>query len=202
MEKICLLCGNIFIKKQNESQKYWINRRYCSKECGNKSRIGKPNNSSGCFKKGQKSLTKGIKLSEDRILKQKEVMSNFWKSEKGIIAKEKIRQSLLGRPTGRTGEKSNFWKGGKTYWRDKLENSIEYKTWRRKVFERDNYKCQECGDSNYEGRGKTIELQAHHIKPVYKFPNLATEVSNGITLCRDCHRATDSWGRQKGSINK
>ncbi len=51
--------------------------------------------------------------------------------------------------------------------------------WIRKVKERDNYTCQHCGS--------TDNLCAHHIKPVATHPKLAGCVTNGITLCAECH---------------
>lgn len=41
MEKKCLYCGKVFMKKVNESVKDFVNRhKYCSKICFNKSKIG------------------------------------------------------------------------------------------------------------------------------------------------------------------
>lgn len=60
-------------------------------------------------------------------------------------------------------------------------NTVEYRVWRTKVFERDDYTCQDC-----EQRGG--ELNAHHIKPFAKYKDLRFEVSNGVTLCIDCHK--------------
>ncbi len=48
--------------------------------------------------------------------------------------------------------------------------------WRKAVFKRDDYTCQECGI-----RGTYLE--ADHIKPFAFFPELRTELSNGRTLC-------------------
>lgn len=59
--------------------------------------------------------------------------------------------------------------------------------WRKAVFERDNYTCQECGQ--YGGK-----LQADHIKPYCLFPELRTDINNGRTLCLDCHKKTDTYG--------
>jgi len=58
---------------------------------------------------------------------------------------------------------------------------VRLKEWRVKVFKRDNYKCVECGCSR-----KRL-LQAHHIKPKNKYPELAYKINNGQTLCVYCH---------------
>lgn len=64
-----------------------------------------------------------------------------------------------------------------------LRYSAEAKEWRRAVFERDNYTCQMCGI-----RGSYLE--ADHIKPWAYFPKLRFELTNGRTLCRNCHDTT------------
>ena len=83
------------------------------------------------------------------------------------------------------GEKCWHWKGGKTL--NKIAHTIEWRKWRKAVFERDNYTCQECGQVG--GR-----LNAHHIKEVLSYPKLVFNIDNGRTLCFDCHKKTDNWG--------
>lgn len=194
MQKKCLCCGNQYTKKSNCSLKAWSIREYCSIRC---SKIGKPawnkgikgsiKLNSGSFKKGQSSWSKGLKMTEERKEKQRVSSRKYWDSPKGIEMREKIKQSQLGVPTGRIGSKCNFWKGGKTDEYHKLKNSLEWKTWRRKVFERDDYTCQDCKIRNHKGLGKTVQMHPHHIKLQSKYPKLRFEVSNGITLCNDCH---------------
>lgn len=58
-------------------------------------------------------------------------------------------------------------------------NMPEYIEWRKSVFSRDNYTCQECGQMK--------DIQAHHIKRWSSNPQLRFDIDNGITLCRDCH---------------
>jgi len=119
---------------------------------------------------------------------------------KGKKLSEEIRQKLslaqkgVKRPN-RAGAKSNLWKGGVTEKNHLIRTSLEYKLWRTAVFERDNYKCVWCGDYNYEGRGKTVVLHADHIKPFCNYPELRFAIDNGRTLCVDCHKTTDTWGR-------
>lgn len=54
---------------------------------------------------------------------------------------------------------------------------------RTACFQRDNYTCQECGK-----RGGV--LHAHHMKSYRDHPELRLSVSNLLTLCEPCHRAT------------
>lgn len=65
-----------------------------------------------------------------------------------------------------------------------------YKAWRKAVFERDDYTCQVCGV-----RGGV--LNADHIKCFAHYPSLRWEVSNGRTLCLDCHKKTANYGFHK-----
>ena len=51
-------------------------------------------------------------------------------------------------------------------------------TWRKAVLTRDSYRCQSCGKYGN---------QAHHVRALKYHPELALDVSNGSTRCRDCH---------------
>lgn len=86
------------------------------------------------------------------------------------------------------GERSYSWKGGVAPIHKLIRKSVEYKIWRKAVYERDNYTCQMCGD-NHGGN-----LEVDHIKPFALFPELRFEVSNGRTLCKKCHRLTATYG--------
>lgn len=88
------------------------------------------------------------------------------------------------------GEKSHTWKGGITPINEIIRKSIEYKIWRKSVFERDNYTCSFCGI-------KGGDLHADHIKPFYLYPELRFAIDNGRTLCIPCHRNTPTYGKQK-----
>lgn len=79
------------------------------------------------------------------------------------------------------GKKHWNWKGGITTENMQVRNSVLYKTWRTQVFERDWHTCQKC--RTYGGK-----LNAHHIEDFSSNLELRAEVSNGVTLCKDCHK--------------
>lgn len=58
----------------------------------------------------------------------------------------------------------------------------EYYEWRKNVYERDCYTCKCCGSS------KSGTLNAHHIENYKNNKEKRTDVNNGITLCKDCHK--------------
>lgn len=117
------------------------------------------------FKKGHKKIggfVKGSKHTEE--------------------AKEKVRQSLL----GKRGDKARNWQGGKTSEGLIIRYSSEAKAWRKAILERDEYTCQIC-----LVRGGSLDVD--HIKPFAYFPELRLELSNGRVLCKPCHRQTDTF---------
>ena len=60
-----------------------------------------------------------------------------------------------------------------------IRRSPEYQRWRQDVKERDENTCRVCGVQR--------NLHVHHIKPLEKYPEFATILDNGITLCGNCH---------------
>lgn len=81
------------------------------------------------------------------------------------------------------GAKNPRWRGGISSENMKVRKSLAIKQWRTSVFDRDDYTCQSCGK-----RGGNLE--ADHVMPFSLFPELRTEVLNGRTLCRPCHKKT------------
>lgn len=116
--------------------------------------------------------------------------------------RDSISKVQTGRPRPNSrGEKNPNWKGGRRRLDKQIRATLEYNAWRRTVFERDGFQCQQCGV-----RG--AELNADHIvrfgeileRNSVKTVNDALEceelwdVSNGRTLCVPCHRKTPTWG--------
>jgi hypothetical protein len=86
------------------------------------------------------------------------------------------------------GSNGTNWKGGLTEKNKTIRRSVYYKFWRESVFKRDNWTCQEC-------KVKGGELHPHHIYPFAKYPDLRLVLANGQTLCKDCHKKTDTYGK-------
>lgn len=87
------------------------------------------------------------------------------------------------------GAKSPMWKGGITPINKAIRASREYKLWQIAVFKRDNKTCVFCGY-------KSSNNEADHIKPFSDYPELRFAIDNGRTLCKPCHRKTDTYGRR------
>jgi len=106
------------------------------------------------------------------------------------VTGKKISKAHKGKPKPhKQGDKNFFWKGGITPENRRIRTSLRYRQWREKVFIRDDFTCQNCGQRG--GR-----LNADHIKPFCSFPDLRFQVSNGQTLCEECHIKTDTFGRK------
>lgn len=90
-------------------------------------------------------------------------------------------------------EKHPRWKGGQ-YATARKEDmaSLPYKRWRQAVFQRDNYRCIDCGVGGY--------LHADHILPYATYPDLRYELSNGRTLCAPCHIKTPTFGGRTQNV--
>lgn len=129
--------------------------------------ICKPN--SGSFKNGEhRSIKTEFKKGEIRpsMFKKGEIRQSYWVGKK--------RPEI-------SGENSFWWKGGITPENLKIRTSLEYKLWRKSVFERDNFTCQKT-------RIKGGKLHPHHINNFADFPELRTSIENGITLSEKVHR--------------
>jgi hypothetical protein len=132
---------------------------------------------------GKPSAFKGKIHTDEAKRKCSEANKGKISSRRGIprTPEERFKISESVKKTAPRGEANFMWKGGVTSENMKARKSFEYQEWRRKVYERDNYTCQHCGDN------KGGNLNPHHIKSFAEYPELRYVVENGITLCESCH---------------
>jgi hypothetical protein len=109
--------------------------------------------------------------------------------------KHKLRLANIGKThPENSGPNHHWYKHGKGLTNDTERKQImatpEYRLWRFKVFERDNWECVMCA---YRGKA----LQADHLYSFTEFEELRFELRNGRTLCRPCHMKTENWGWNK-----
>jgi len=173
--------------RKNAAIKYFCVQ--CSKQLSNRrySKCG------SCALKGRAPWNKGNKKKNYCIDSDKQLMSlrskrcNLTCAAKGrnkgktpsLATRIKLSEALKG-------SKSHLWRGGTTLLHQQIRSGFEYRNWRISVFIRDNRTCVQCG---YKGKN----IEADHIKPLALYPELRLEISNGRTLCHDCHTKTDSY---------
>src|SRR3990167_1674682 len=193
LKRKCAQCETEFTKPVNCSKRSWQeNYKFCSRSCGLKSH---PSWNKGVpmtwhpWKKGKTPWNKGKKSPYPAWNKDNGDYAKalgFGKWMKGKKLSLETRKILSDKNKKRVAEgKHNFYIDGRTPLNVSIRHSVDYKIWRDVVFNRDDYTCQECGDRS--GQGHAVYLHAHHLKPFATFPELRFIVSNGLTLCDECH---------------
>lgn len=157
-------CGKIIITKN-------INKVYCSLSCRSKYRMRKGIYSLPKHKQVCKMCGKTFSKYQQSIFCSKKCHTEHCRTQEYRI-KESMKQT-----------KEKIFNGFKQKNRLRDMGRKEYIKWRNAVFYRDNYKCQKCNSVK--------KLEAHHLKSYSKFPELRYDVSNGITLCKECHQQVD-----------
>lgn len=180
--KQCFICNKEF--KVEKSRK--DTAKYCSKRC---------------FGANQKTFYQQsrnrffCKLCKVEFYRKPSINSSFCsapcrakfigQTKVGIPLSEETKKKMSNAQLGKkhpeySGANHWNWKGGKQKDRHK---GTQYARWRKQVFERDNYTCQDCGATGY--------LNAHHLLSWVNFPELRFDINNGITVCVSCHAKRD-----------
>lgn len=154
---------------------YGRGKYYCSNKCASKIENKKRAEKISISMAGKKNRL-GTKQPESfKKLKRLQFLKNnpVYNPQTIIKIKESLKKrwDLIGRKSKRI-------------------RNTDYLLWRSFVFERDNYTCQSCNQSG-------CYIEAHHIKSWIKYPKLRLEISNGLTLCKKCHKETDNYGNKK-----
>lgn len=178
----CVECGKEFAYRSKGANRH--TRKYCSRQCNgaalSKNQAWKDKLSSA--KIGRSPWNKGVHMWEGKEHPRGTLGMKFF-NRKPITEKTRRKQSKAQKgkklPPERTGKNHHWWRGGKTKQTIKDRASIEYREWRISVFIRDGRKCVRCGSRE--------KIHAHHVKPFADRQDLRFDVSNGITLCSECH---------------
>ena len=201
LQKKCLYCGSTFTRKLDRSLKQWEKRKYCSQKCG--ARDSTKKGKRFLFKKGHKPSLETRKRISKKLKGNKNGRGNrgniLTEERKKEISKDLRRQYQDGMRVAPFKGRLGYWAGkkrpklgyrmkgnGNPNWKDgitpeeKAERARFRKITQKKVFERDNYTCQICGQ--YGGK-----LQVDHIKSWAEYPEFRFEMSNCRTLCMGCH---------------
>lgn len=143
--------------------------QYCSKTCSNRGNGLKFAKGHRCYLTPEIYKENGLKIS---------------KAKKGKKFSEAHRQALS------VAQLKYRDKIGRKKCRSRIRKCVKCYVWRALVFKRDNWICQDCGQ-----RGGLLE--AHHIKGWAKYPKLRHRLSNGQTLCKECHKKTPNYKGRK-----
>jgi len=174
-------------KKMSESQKRIGNGKWnLGKKASNETKLKQSIALKLAYKEGRK---KPMMLGKQYSIEERKIQS------------EKMK-----------GSNAPNYKGGVTPIHMRLRGCYKYKIWRDGVYKRDNYTCVWCGDN----RGGNLEPDhiisfssiLDQIRFQYGVENLYEkalesellwDINNGRTLCKDCHRKTETWGHRSNN---
>lgn len=188
MQKLynCQFCGGQFTSKKECASRI---PRYCSRQCYSQSpRTNETKLKQSIARLGRSPWNKGVAMWEGKEHPRGMLGKKMQRGPVSDETRRKLSESHRGKkyPTIQGAGHWN-WQGGVSDENERIRRSGEYKEWRRKVFERDGFQCQECGQQGGY-------LHADHIKPFAFHPELRFDISNGRTLCKQCHYETDTFG--------
>jgi 5-methylcytosine-specific restriction endonuclease McrA len=201
---VCKNCAKTF--EVIPSQK--TRRRFCSKKCEQVFKVGKNNPFYGKHHTPEtKALMRTNNTTQtqeknplwiDRILKECEMCGIEYEVERRLVTISRFcskqckanYDSLYSK-----GRDNPNWKGGITKDRQGLYSSREWKNLTKKVFKRDNYKCQMCGVT---GRQEN-KIHIHHVMS-FKKVETRDDIDNLILLCQICHNWVHSNKNKNGDF--
>lgn len=120
------------------------------------------------------------------VLLKEEVRERIKETQRTEESRKKSRDSKIGIKNpmyGVTGSEHPKWNPKRTHEQRVSERKTNaVREWRVAVFKRDNFTCQQCGDS------QGGNLVAHHIDSYDWCEEKRADTDNGITLCEKCHK--------------
>lgn len=166
--------------------------KFCGQKCYGLSKRGRASWNSGI--KTNLAPWRGKRRSEETIAKIKATKAINKYSHPADV-RIAISKKLIG-----------ISKGGVSKTAVLIRGTTKYKQWRAAVFKRDNYSCQECGvrgahlNADHKITFVTL-LKRHAISDIAAAAQCEAlwDVSNGVTLCLECHRRTPTFGNRRAA---
>lgn len=178
--RVCQSCGVTYTKK-GQSNKWFLSSKYCNNKCYYTCQEYQTKRADSISK-----ARKGWIYSEETKIK----ISLSKKGRKNTPEQnKKMSESRKGMPAWnkgipnykQRGENHPNWTGTNNRTERQIDmGRLEYKIWRKSIFERDSFTCVNCNK-------KGGDLNADHIKPYVNYPELRYDLNNGRTLCVPCH---------------
>lgn len=179
-----LACNGLVIEGAEETYKNYEWMRKTKEECGNLEGIA---SACGASTHTIRKWLRRHGLQFDHLQNLSGVNGKkVWNSGRGgyrirTVWSEERRQAMR---ELRSGEKSNWWRGGVTPERVKITKWAASVA--KDVRTRDGGRCLKCGSSR--------KLHSHHVLPVHSHPERAYDIDNLATLCRLCHNTLHTQG--------
>lgn len=182
VELNCEQCGNAF-----EVRKFNSDRQYCSTDCQYKS-MEKENPTVICENCGDEYSVKPSEEDRTRFCSRKcagaGITPDFDKEEVTLTCAW-CNEEFKTYPYREGVAVTCSWECRAEYLSDEMRESDpdirktkEYRDWRNEVLS-GHESCVECDNEQ--------RLYAHHIVPISECKEKATDVDNGVALCKDCH---------------
>lgn len=203
MIKQCVVCDQSYSKPYYCSKKDWEARKFCSKDCKNKSQKGKPfyspfGNTWGRGKQISEESKKKMseshtgKIQGPHSLAHRLKISQAQKGERGYWFGKKIPEDIRrkmseGNSNGHGPDNTN-WKGGTTDTSRVIRNLSIYKRWRKEILEEGNHVCISCNK-------RKKRMQVHHKK---QFAAIIKE--NDIKTTEEAIACEELWKKENGEI--
>lgn len=201
----CEICGKEFKTSEKEQKfcsaicqgvarrkRYKTNCSYCNKEIERRNGLKKWEYAycnQDCRTKHLKQLMKGENNPIFNSVKYKcdgcgkEILVKPWqlREQKHIFCSNECYKINIGKFY--SGENNSNWNHSLTEEERKIKRRYpEYYKWRSDVYERDSYTCQCCGNN------KSGSLIAHHLNSYNSDKEHRTDINNGVTVCKKCHK--------------
>lgn len=194
IQKICLTCNQHFTRRLNPKALARGKGKYCSRQCADKGKSVTTSGKNSHLWLGGRNILCSCKNCAQEFYRYahelKRGRSKFCSKSCQAIWESK----------NRLGKLAGGWINGNSSLYDQIRGSRKYRLWRKTIFERDHYMCQQCKQLGGE-------LHADHIVPfaliIFRlgiktltdaiFCTILWDINNGRTLCIACHKKTPTY---------